>query len=484
MNFKNRTRKIRDFRSRSKLLVVRKRAGITFLFLSLGFVPFSSQALDRDLARSALPSSPEREGSERLLLQPLSLDEAINEALTNSPKIQQAQASSDETHWKKLTTLGQGFLPKISAAANHYFDVTKYTLSNIVFAGQEVILPGIFPNNQISLSASIPIFDGLSNIFALKAALLNEDAADQELNFARFDLSQQIKLVFYQALAASALEDVALENVKILEDHLRQIVVQRQGGAATQYDSLRVEVQMNEARLDAVDAQDNLQLARKKLTQLMGRDDDTRVLFGELPVPDRSRVKNVTMENAFSDRQDVQALNMRAQALDKLHTAQSTWMVPSVSVSGQYIYYDLLLYNGDIIDRHNYQKAYNVGVFFTWNLFDGGISYFRSREASAKMSQAEKATEAARLQIPYDFTLWKKKVLSYSDRYQSKQMDVKRSQESVRLAKEEHKAGTRTSTEVLDAELDLFRSRAAVVNAQVNAAEALIRLELAIGRKI
>jgi outer membrane protein TolC len=54
----------------------------------------------------------------------------------------------------------------------------------------------------------------------------------------------------------------------------------------------------------------------------------------------------------------------------------------------------------------------------------------------------------------------------------------------VRLAKEEERAGTRTSTETLDAELDLFRAKAGVVNALVNAAEAKIRLELALGREI
>ena len=52
------------------------------------------------------------------------------------------------------------------------------------------------------------------------------------------------------------------------------------------------------------------------------------------------------------------------------------------------------------------------------------------------------------------------------------------------MQKAEERAGTRTSSETLDAELDLFRARAGVVNAQVNASEAQIRLELALGRRL
>jgi outer membrane protein TolC len=59
---------------------------------------------------------------------------------------------------------------------------------------------------------------------------------------------------------------------------------------------------------------------------------------------------------------------------------------------------------------------------------------------------------------------------------------VDKAQESVRLATLGQKAGTRTTTEVLDAELDSFRSSAGVVSAQMDAAEALINLELALGK--
>jgi outer membrane protein TolC len=52
------------------------------------------------------------------------------------------------------------------------------------------------------------------------------------------------------------------------------------------------------------------------------------------------------------------------------------------------------------------------------------------------------------------------------------------------LAQEGRRAGVRTSTELLDAESDLFRSRAGLITAQMGAIEALVNLELVSGQKL
>ncbi|MDR3607529.1 MAG: TolC family protein [Oligoflexia bacterium] len=415
----------------------------------------------------------------------LNLDQALDEAFKNSPVVQTSQAAANEAHWQRLAAMGQGFLPKVSVNLGHYF-TENYQFTQIALGGSVLAFPGIYPTTQLSLSASIPIFDGLANIRQLQAAALSENAAQQEAERVKFEVAQEVRLAFYQALAATALDAVAEQNVTTLEDHLRQVDIQRRGGAATNYDTLRVSVQLSEARADALDAKDNVSLTRKKLIQLLGLEEDNRVLAGDLPVPDSSRVQNLEFTGIPEDRTDIRALDMRADAADKTRAARNSWMIPSVSLAGQLIYYNELLdsASGSIVDNQRYEQAYNFGIFLTWNLFDGGVSYAQSRQAVYQQVQADSRARAAKLQVPYDFAYWKKRFVSNTDHYQARKQDVARSEESVRLAKEEERAGTRTSTETLDAELDLFRAKAGVVNAQVNAEEAQLRLELALGRRI
>jgi outer membrane protein TolC len=414
---------------------------------------------------------------------PLTVEGAIDEGLHRSPEILRAKAALKEKSWHRFGVLGTGFLPKVSISALHYFD-TQYAVTAVNFGGGNLVFPGFFPQTQASLDVSLPIFDGLSNVRLLQAANLEEDAAEQDLAQSEFRLTEEIRVAFYQALAASQLQAVAQENVTTLEDHLKQVRIQKQGGVATNYDNLRVEVQLSEARADAIDSEDNATLTRKKLALLMGLRRDSRALQGDLPVPDPVRVKALELTDVPVERHDIQALNLRAQAADRTDSARSWWMIPSISLAGQYSIYDEQFFNNVVINTGNYQNAYNVGVFLKWNLFDGGASLAQGKEAAYQSLQADKSAELAKLQIPYDFAYWKRRYLSNSDHYLSKKFDITRSEESVRLAKAEEKAGTRTSTETLDAELDLFRARAGVVNAQVNAAEALIRLELALGRRI
>jgi outer membrane protein TolC len=79
---------------------------------------------------------------------------------------------------------------------------------------------------------------------------------------------------------------------------------------------------------------------------------------------------------------------------------------------------------------------------------------------------------------------WKRRYLNSSVLYSAKLRSVEASKESVRIYQNGLKAGTRTNSDLLDAELDLDRSEAGVVKAQLDAIEALLNLELAIGRRL
>ena len=417
---------------------------------------------------------------------PLTVDAAVAEAMHNSPNIQAAEAGVSQADWAKFQALGGGFFPRVSAGFNHLF-AEKYEYTAINFGGTLMNFPGAYSSNVLTINATLPIFDGLANINNLQAASLEQSAAEQELERSKFQMGQEVKLAFFQALATVQLQDVARQNVKTLEDHLNQVDVQRRGGAATKYDSLRVSVQLSEGRADQLDADDNAALARKKLTALLGLEQDDRPLQGELPVPDPKIAKDLELTEASAHRTDIEALDLRARAAAKARSAQSSWIIPSVSLGGQYNYYEVMnesTLDGSVSGSGTFKSAYSVSLALSWNLFDGGVALGRARQAGYQQIQADKKAEAARIQVPYDFSYWKKRFLSNTDHYQARKFDVERSEESVRLATAEQRAGTRTSTETLDAELDLFRSRAGVVNAQLNALEAKIRLESALGRTI
>src|SRR6185437_11871574 len=105
----------------------------------------------------------------------------------------------------------------------------------------------------------------------------------------------------------------------------------------------------------------------------------------------------------------------------------------------------------------------------------------KKAEASDEAQEAIESGRQLDLEAPEDFDMWKRRYLYNTALYQARQRSVQESEESVRLATLGVRAGTQTHSEALDAELDLFRARAGVVRAQIDAARALSNLELAVG---
>ena len=414
----------------------------------------------------------------------LSCEEAVVEGVRNSPQIQAAEAQLEERGWGKVSLLS-GFLPSISLSAQHFF-AAQYQYLNTNFSGNPTRFPMIFPNTSMSLSAQWPVFDGFQSWNRYQAALLRTEAASAQLTWVRLQVQQEIREKFYQALAAQELQRVFRENLRTIDDHLGQVRLFKKGGSATHYDLLRVEVQKSEAESELLKAEDQFYLARQKLAVSMGLTEDERALQGVLPDPNLKVIEQFKSEEG-SKRADIQAEEKGVGSSHRSYLAERSFWVPKVSVGAQYTGYGQLSYNGQtnsVQDPHQYRTAYQVGIFLNWNLFDGLVSLAKARQSFYQEVQAEQQLALKRVKIPYDFEFWRRKYRYSAALYSAKKIEVIKAQESVRLAQEGYRAGIRTNTEVLDAELELFRARAGVVNAQLGCAEALIQLELVAGRTV
>src|SRR5579859_4402861 len=201
----------------------------------------------------------------------LTLEQAIREAQSHSPVYHHAQAAEREAGWGQLEAISGGFLPHISIGAQHFFNqelfgntLFDYTLLHVQFSNSFPALdfPGIYPNTTLTLQANYDLFDGFQNVHRLDAANNRHEAARIQSEFALLQLTETVRLKYYTALGAKILSDMADQNVKTLEDHLKIVQDQLDNGQATKYDVLRVEVQLSEAKSDQISAHDNVALAR------------------------------------------------------------------------------------------------------------------------------------------------------------------------------------------------------------------------------
>jgi outer membrane protein TolC len=416
-----------------------------------------------------------------LFAQELTVQQAVQESETHSPRLQKAKAVQEEVAWKKTESLNS-FLPTVTAQATYLFD-KKYMLTDISLApGQPASsIAAVVPTSMVTLTGTLPLFEGGAGIRKYSSASSFSSAAEKEYNWTEFQLGREVILQFYRTLAAKELLRVAEQNLKTLQDHHKDVALFKKAGVSTNYDVLRVEVQVSEAESEVLNATDNLALARGKLSEIMGEEADLRELTGTWPEFTPAHAEAFQKEN-LNSRPDLQALQMRSEAARTLASVASSFWVPKLSLYGQYQYYNNRTDKYD--DWEKYRDAYQVGLNMTWNLFDGMTSVSRDHQAFQQSVQSDKGLVQSRLKAQQDLDFWRRKYLYFGTVFKTRKNDVLKSEESVRLAKQGKRVGVRTDTDLLDAEAELFRARAGLVNAQMGALESLVNLELTTGKKL
>lgn len=413
---------------------------------------------------------------------PLTVDAAVAEARANNPDVRRLEARADAAGWRRAASFS-GYLPHLSVEATHLFDA-KYARLNVVFNGNPVGFPSAVPQDNIFLTASLNVFDGFATFNNYRAASLEKEAAEHDMAALAFKLDREVRLRFQDFLAASALRDVADQNIGSLEEHLSLARATERSGMGTRFNVLRLEAQLEEARAEKTLAEDNVTLARTRLSLAMGRETaDERAVDGALPVPVADdAVRALTPD--VSAREDLQADRARESAFDRRAAAANAMWFPKISLYAQEQLYKFGGFDPVILPNSSLQNAHTIGVSLKWDFFDGGESFAKRQEAAARAREAAAATRADVQRELAELETWKRKYLYNSALYRARLRTIEKANESVRLAKLGLRAGTSTHSEVLDAELDLFRARAGVVRAQADAAEALLRLELATGKAV
>lgn len=409
----------------------------------------------------------------------LKLADAIQEALTNSPKLQRSNSQHIEANWKKIETYS-GFLPTLAANVSYLFD-KRYVIFDVDLAGMSRSIPQVIPTTNYYLTAQWSLFDGFASTNRFKSAEAFESATKTEYDWMRFQIEREVTLLFYQSVVAKELQEVAKQNVTALENHLKVVRLLRKAGSSTNFDVLRVEVQLSEAQTELLSTADTAEISRARLSEALGREIDVESVQSVIPTLKADLVESIEQVQQ-TERGDIDSLKQKVESLSFQENSAERYWVPRIALTGQYQYYN----NRDdrFADFDSFRDAYYYGILLTWNIFDGMTSISRSKQSIEQRYQMEKNLKQAELKAKRDINVWKRKYVYHCNVYETRLENIKKSEESVRLAQEGQRAGSRTNTDVLDAEAELYRAKAGALNAQMGAIESVLNLELSLGRKI
>ena len=310
-----------------------------------------------------------------------------------------------------------------------------------------------------------------------QVARARQGLAEEEQSRVRQDIILGVYYGFYGLTSALEAREVAEQNLDRSRDHLRLTNLRKEAGAVPKADVLRAQVEVSNAQLALVRAENLIRLARGNMNLSLGRPPEKPVEVApaaQLPIRPEKMDLSLSLDQAVQSRPEIKG------ALKKIEVSQSNIQAaksaygPRLRAEGSYGWRD-----SDFLPQ---DEDWAVGVILEWPLFTGYARKHRLARAKADLSKEE--AEAERLKLAVRQEVWNafSRVTEVYQTLETTQILVQDALESQRLSRERYEAGAGTITELLDAQTALARSQASRVEAEWDYQIALAQYKRATGQ--
>lgn len=417
--------------------------------------------------------------------QVFTLEESIKTGLENSKniKISQSELTSSKASVRETAS---NLLPKLSLSASYtrLSDVKPFEVT-VPFSPTPITIQETLLNQyNLKLSLQQPLFTGFRLTSLKSAAEYNTEAEKLEHHREINEEAFRIQEAFWNYYKAEQVLKLVEDNVRRLEKHLADTKNFLNNGLATKNDLLRLEVRHSNAKLNLIDAKNNVNILRTAFNKAIGIPlNSETTLKADAPSP-ASALYNYDeiLPEAMNSRDDLKAMRQRINAgEEQIDAVQSGWM-PKVYAFGNFYYANP---NPRIMPQEDeFNDTWDVGVALNWDLWDWG-------NTSAKTVQAEQAViktetslaimkEAVELEVYQNYL----RLNAASDKVEVARLALQSAEENLRITGDKYDVQLSSSSDLIDAEVDLLNAQTELTNTLVDYEVARVRLEKSIGRRI
>ena len=283
----------------------------------------------------------------------------------------------------------------------------------------------------------------------ISAAKLEEKAQNANAMATENDIVIATDQAFYSALEAQALDEVAKQNVKMRQTTDTQVGQLTKNKLKSTLDLSFSNVNLSQAKLMLLDAQNNLDSSMAALDAVLGLDrevtyelvDDAQNL--QPPPDDVDHLAQLGLEQ----RPDLQALKLDQQSQAKFSTAQRDQMLPSIAAAGTV---------GSVPIRPAQYYTTNwwggIGVDLNIPVFNGFLYSAQAKEASLRAQAAAEKTRELRDEVVRDIhTSWLAAKTAYQRMAVTDEM-LRQANLSLQLAQTRYQIGLSSIVELSQAQ--------------------------------
>lgn len=396
----------------------------------------------------------------------LSLQQCIQIALKTHPGVM-ASTGDLEAARSRVGQAKSDFYPQIGLSAGY----SRISPAPAAAAS----MGGDYNQYSAGVSLSQDLYDFGKTSTKTKIQEFYTVAAGADLMDTEARITHAVKQAYYNVLRAKRGLEVAAETVKQNRRHLDRAEAFFEVGTRPKYDVTASEVNLSNARLNLIKAENALSLSKVNLNNAMGATDAV-----EYEIEDNlAFVKyGVTFEQALSkaygNRPDMKSAAAKRTAAEKAVEFAGAGYYPVLTGSAAY---------NRSAEDFPLEQSWNAGVTLSFPLFNGFMTKSQVQEARAILKSAKANEDLLRQGIYLDVRQAFLNLRQAEDSIRTAELTVKQATENLDIANGRYAAGVGSPIEVTDAQVLYSNAKLTLIQALSDYKAAVASIEKAMGDK-
>jgi outer membrane protein len=396
----------------------------------------------------------------------LDLQRCITIAMVKHPSIQ-AAAGTIIAGESRIGQARSGFYPQVSGSAG--YSRTDPNATSASFVRQ------VYDSYSSSISLSQNLYDFGKISTQVKIQELNRDSSRSDLDNVIIQMVFTVKQAYYGLLQAKRNRDVAREVVGQFQHHLEQAKAFFEVGTKPKFDVTKAAVDLSNARLNLLKAENAFRLGLVALNNAMGLPEapDYEVV-DQLPFQREKIDLEDATRQAYDRRPDLKSIAVKRKSLEQSIELARKGYYPSVSGSASY---------GWGGSNFPLGQGWSFGAQLNVALFSGFLTNYQVEEARANLDVLAANEALLRQTIYQDVKQAWLNIEEAADRIVTAELSVRQANENLDLANGRYASGVGNPIEVTDALVAASNAKTAHISALYDHRLAQASLEKAVGVK-
>ncbi len=397
----------------------------------------------------------------------LNLKRCIEISLMKNPAILSAKNATDASQ----SRIGQ-------AKANYYPQINWDSSASRTSVGSRKSLgfqtgSTIFNSYSTGATLNQNIYDFGRTPTRVKIQRLNFDSSGAALENVSEQVILSVRQTYYGVLQAKRNRDVSVDTVKQFELHLEQAKGFYEVGTKPKFDVTKAEVDLSNARLNLIRAQNAVRIAVVNLNNAMGIPEAPEYLLEDnLSFQKYEITFDEALSRAYENRPDLKSIIAQRNAAESSIDLARKDYYPLLTGTAGYNYAG---------NEFPLERGWNIGATLSFPLFSGFLTKYQVEEAKANLNVLKANEETLRQIVFLEVQQAYLNLTEAEERIPTAELAVKQAQENFEIATGRYRAGVGNPIEVTDAEVLLANAKTGYIQALHDNKVAQANLEKAMG---